>query len=92
MFCVFVVGHQLLGDKSISDFPFKFFRSYLVTVMGLVTPWSASLALVDAYSVFVKGLPRQPRVLLVVIVEDWVCYKAYYVYHHHGVIPYHNLI
>ncbi|KAH1082189.1 hypothetical protein J1N35_021950 [Gossypium stocksii] len=45
--------------------------SYLVTVMGLVTPWSVSLALVDAYSVFVKGLPRQPRVLLVVIVGDW---------------------
>ncbi|PPS13901.1 hypothetical protein GOBAR_AA06659 [Gossypium barbadense] len=44
---------------------------YLVTVMGLVTPWSVSLALVDAYSVFVKGLPRQPRVLLVVIVGDW---------------------
>ncbi|KAA3474318.1 CASP-like protein [Gossypium australe] len=46
-------------------------ESYLVTVMGLVTPWSVSLALVDAYSVFVKGLPRQPRVLLVVIVGDW---------------------
>ncbi|MFQ6664128.1 hypothetical protein Gotur_031340, partial [Gossypium turneri] len=45
--------------------------SYLVTVMGLVTPWSVSLALVDAYSVFVKGLPLQPRVLLVVIVGDW---------------------
>ncbi|XP_012442371.1 CASP-like protein ARALYDRAFT_485429 [Gossypium raimondii] len=45
--------------------------SYLVTVMGLVTPWSMSLALVDAYFVFVKGLPRQPRVLLVVIVGDW---------------------
>ncbi|XVE82703.1 hypothetical protein DITRI_Ditri16bG0027200 [Diplodiscus trichospermus] len=45
--------------------------SYLVTVMGLVTPWSVSLALVDAYSVFVKCLPRQPRVLLIVIVGDW---------------------
>ncbi|XWS33702.1 hypothetical protein CRYUN_Cryun22dG0105900 [Craigia yunnanensis] len=45
--------------------------SYLVTVMGLVTPWSLSLALVDAYSVFIKCLPRQPRVLLIVIVGDW---------------------
>ncbi|XP_022773972.1 CASP-like protein ARALYDRAFT_485429 [Durio zibethinus] len=45
--------------------------SYLVTVMGLVTPWSVSLALVDAYSVFIKRLPRQPRVLLIVIVGDW---------------------
>ncbi|XVF15677.1 hypothetical protein REPUB_Repub09cG0175700 [Reevesia pubescens] len=45
--------------------------SYLVTVMGLVTPWSLSLALVDAYSVFIKCLPRQPRVLLFVIVGDW---------------------
>ncbi|KAB2032513.1 hypothetical protein ES319_D05G379600v1 [Gossypium barbadense] len=66
--------------------------SYLVTVMGLVTPWSVSLALVDTYFVFVKGLPQQPRVLLVVIVGDWVCYKAYYAYHHHGVIPYHNMM
>ncbi|XP_038999753.1 CASP-like protein ARALYDRAFT_485429 [Hibiscus syriacus] len=45
--------------------------SYLVTVMGLVAPWSLSLALVDAYSVFIKCLPRQPRVLLIVIVGDW---------------------
>ncbi|XP_007047092.2 PREDICTED: CASP-like protein ARALYDRAFT_485429 [Theobroma cacao] len=45
--------------------------SYLVTVMGLVTPWSVSLALVDAYSVFVKCLPRHPRVLLILIVGDW---------------------
>ncbi|XVE87231.1 hypothetical protein DITRI_Ditri18aG0099900 [Diplodiscus trichospermus] len=45
--------------------------SYLVTVMGLVTPWSVSLALVDAYSVFIKCLPRQPRVLLIIIVGDW---------------------
>ncbi|OMO84188.1 hypothetical protein COLO4_22172 [Corchorus olitorius] len=45
--------------------------SYLVTIMGLVTPWSVSLALVDAYSVFIKGLPRQPKILLIVIVGDW---------------------
>ncbi|XVF61932.1 hypothetical protein PTKIN_Ptkin08bG0175100 [Pterospermum kingtungense] len=44
--------------------------SYLVTVMGLVTPWSLSLALADAYSVFIKALPRQPRVLLIIIVGD----------------------
>ncbi|XP_022739877.1 CASP-like protein ARALYDRAFT_485429 isoform X1 [Durio zibethinus] len=45
--------------------------SYLVTVMGLVTPWSMSLALIDAYSVFINCLPRQPRVLLIVVVGDW---------------------
>ncbi|KAK5793054.1 CASP-like protein ARALYDRAFT_485429 [Gossypium arboreum] len=45
--------------------------SYLVTVMALVTPWSVSLTLIDAYSVFIKCLPRQPRVLLIVIVGDW---------------------
>ncbi|KAA3479639.1 CASP-like protein [Gossypium australe] len=50
--------------------------SYLVTVMALVTPWSVSLALIDAYSVFIKCLPRQPRVLLIVIVGDWVYSKA----------------
>ncbi|MFQ6660298.1 hypothetical protein Gotur_028886 [Gossypium turneri] len=62
-------------DYLLSSFLSTFF-SYLVTVMALVTPWSVSLALIDAYSVFIKCLPRQPRVLLIVIVGDWVYSKA----------------
>ncbi|KAJ4715008.1 CASP-like protein [Melia azedarach] len=44
---------------------------YLVTVMGLVIPWSMALALVDAYAVFLKSLPRRPKVMMIVIVGDW---------------------
>ncbi|KAG2719942.1 hypothetical protein I3760_02G014100 [Carya illinoinensis] len=45
---------------------------YLVTVMGLVIPWSLTLLAVDAFSVFIRRLPRQPRIVLVVIVGDLV--------------------
>ncbi|KAH9711617.1 oxygen-evolving enhancer protein 1-2 [Citrus sinensis] len=45
---------------------------YLVTVMGLVIPWSMALGLVDGYAVFFKNLPRRPRVMLFVIAGDWV--------------------
>uniref|UniRef100_A0A2P2KEV0 CASP-like protein n=1 Tax=Rhizophora mucronata TaxID=61149 RepID=A0A2P2KEV0_RHIMU len=45
---------------------------YLVTVMGLVIPWSLTLALVDAYSVFIKCLPHQPKIVLAIIIGDWV--------------------
>ncbi|GLT75236.1 hypothetical protein SLA2020_469750 [Shorea laevis] len=45
--------------------------SYLVTVMGLVAPWSFLLALVDAYSVFIKCLPRQQRVVSIIVMGDF---------------------
>ncbi|KAL7002736.1 hypothetical protein U1Q18_003892 [Sarracenia purpurea var. burkii] len=45
---------------------------FLVTIMGLVIPWSFTLALVDGYSVLVKCPIRQPGVLLIVVVGDWV--------------------
>ncbi|XP_062156123.1 CASP-like protein 5C1 isoform X2 [Alnus glutinosa] len=45
---------------------------YLVTVMGLVIPWSLTLLVVDAYSVFIRCLPRQPRIMLVIIAGDLV--------------------
>ncbi|KMT08541.1 hypothetical protein BVRB_6g138220 [Beta vulgaris subsp. vulgaris] len=45
---------------------------FLVTVMGLVIPWSMTLGLVDAYSVFVKSPSRQPGVMTVIVVGDWV--------------------
>ncbi|KAG2703516.1 hypothetical protein I3760_06G141200 [Carya illinoinensis] len=46
--------------------------SYLVTIMGLVIPWSFTLALVDGYAVLVKCSIRQPGILLIIIVGDWV--------------------
>ncbi|KAB1214632.1 hypothetical protein CJ030_MR5G002863 [Morella rubra] len=45
---------------------------YLVTVMGLVIPWSMILVVVDVYCVFVRGLPRQPRIILVIIAGDLI--------------------
>uniref|UniRef100_A0A7C9D9Q0 CASP-like protein n=1 Tax=Opuntia streptacantha TaxID=393608 RepID=A0A7C9D9Q0_OPUST len=45
---------------------------FLVTVMGLVIPWSVTLGLVDAYSVFVKFPMRQPRIMTVIVSGDLV--------------------
>ncbi|PSS36432.1 CASP-like protein [Actinidia chinensis var. chinensis] len=45
---------------------------FLVTIMGLVIPWSLTLALVDAYSVFFRRPSRQPGVMSVIFVGDWV--------------------
>lgn len=48
------------------------FYSYLVTVMGLAIPWSLTLLVVDVYSVFIRCLPRQPRIILLIIIGDLV--------------------
>ncbi|KAF5463898.1 hypothetical protein F2P56_014025 [Juglans regia] len=45
---------------------------YLVTVMGLAIPWSLTLLVVDAHSVFIRCLPRQPRIILVIVLGDLV--------------------
>ncbi|KAI4327529.1 hypothetical protein L6164_019978 [Bauhinia variegata] len=45
---------------------------YLVTVMGLVIPWSVTLLVLDAYSVFVKCLPLQRRLVSLIIAGDMV--------------------
>ncbi|OAY25472.1 CASP-like protein 5C1 [Manihot esculenta] len=45
---------------------------YLVTIMGLAIPWSFTLAIVDGYSVLVKCPIRQPGILLLVVIGDWV--------------------
>ncbi|XP_059647732.1 CASP-like protein 5C1 [Cornus florida] len=45
---------------------------FLVTIMGLVIPWSFILALVDGYSVLVKCPIRQRGILLIVVIGDGV--------------------
>ncbi|KAG6595071.1 CASP-like protein 5C1, partial [Cucurbita argyrosperma subsp. sororia] len=45
---------------------------YLVTIMGLMVPWSLTLAVVDGYSVFVRYLPPQARVTAIIVAGDWV--------------------
>ncbi|XP_071726155.1 CASP-like protein 5C1 [Rutidosis leptorrhynchoides] len=45
---------------------------FLVTIMGLVIPWSFTLALLDGYSVLVKRPIRQKGILLIIVIGDWV--------------------
>ncbi|XP_043709333.1 CASP-like protein 5C1 [Telopea speciosissima] len=45
---------------------------FLVTTMGLVIPWSFTLAMVDGFSIF-AGCPfRHSGILLIVVIGDWV--------------------
>ncbi|KAL5122711.1 CASP-like protein [Glycine soja] len=52
---------------------------YLVTVMGLVIPWSITLLVVDAYSVFIKCLPLQRRLIMIVFLGDMFFYTPDFV-------------
>lgn len=44
---------------------------FLVTIMGLLIPWSAALAMVDIYSIFNSYRLRLPGVLIIVVLGDW---------------------
>ncbi|OIV94759.1 hypothetical protein TanjilG_12972 [Lupinus angustifolius] len=45
---------------------------FLVTVMGLVIPWSMTLLVIDAYSVFIEYIPVQRRHVLITLLGDMV--------------------
>ncbi|KAG8367031.1 hypothetical protein BUALT_Bualt16G0030100 [Buddleja alternifolia] len=45
---------------------------FLVTIMGLVIPWSLTLAVVDVFSISVKTAARPPGILSIVVLGDWV--------------------
>ncbi|XP_068657425.1 CASP-like protein 5C1 [Aristolochia californica] len=45
---------------------------YLVTIMGLVIPWSFTLAMVDGYSLFIQCPLRQPSIMVIIVFGDWV--------------------
>ncbi|CAH1450353.1 CASP-like protein 5C1 [Lactuca sativa] len=45
---------------------------FLVTIMGLVIPWSFTLALLDGYSVLVTCPVRQKGILVIIVIGDWV--------------------
>ncbi|KAL5063878.1 hypothetical protein RYX36_025615 [Vicia faba] len=45
---------------------------FLVMVMGLVISWSTTLLIVDAYSIFIKKVPKQPRFIFTITVGDMV--------------------
>ncbi|KAL3350672.1 hypothetical protein AABB24_023213 [Solanum stoloniferum] len=44
---------------------------FLVTIMGLVIPWSIILALIDIYSVLIRCPIRHPGILLFIVFGDW---------------------
>lgn len=58
--------------------------------MGLVIPWSFTLALVDGYSVLVKCPLRQPGILLIIVIGDWVCPALIHL-HPDGIFTSNNL-
>ncbi|KAL1218262.1 CASP-like protein [Cardamine amara subsp. amara] len=56
------------------DYDFYDFTTfcYLATVMAIVTPWSILLGLTDTYSVLVKLLPQEFKVLFILVAGDFV--------------------
>lgn len=42
-------------------------------VMGLVISWSTTLLVVDAYSIFIKSVPKQRRFIFTITFGDMVC-------------------
>ncbi|KAL1316319.1 hypothetical protein AAHE18_15G058100 [Arachis hypogaea] len=54
---------------------------YLVTVMGLVIPWSVTLLVVDAYSVFIKDLQIQQRIVMIIFLGDMVFLFVFLIYY-----------
>uniref|UniRef100_A0A453LVI6 CASP-like protein n=1 Tax=Aegilops tauschii subsp. strangulata TaxID=200361 RepID=A0A453LVI6_AEGTS len=46
---------------------------FLVTIMGLLVPWSCTLAMIDMYSILVGCPLHVPGVMAIVVVGDWVC-------------------
>ncbi|KAL4581843.1 hypothetical protein LXL04_006375 [Taraxacum kok-saghyz] len=45
---------------------------FLVTIKGLTIPWSLTLAVVDAFSVFVKRPSHQVQIVSIIVIGDWV--------------------
>ncbi|KAH6791314.1 hypothetical protein C2S51_006320 [Perilla frutescens var. frutescens] len=69
---VFAVASLLFMCLDVEFYSYTAF-CFLVTIMGLVIPWSLTLAVVDVFSVFIKRpSARQPGILSIVVIGDWV--------------------
>ncbi|CAK9158723.1 unnamed protein product [Ilex paraguariensis] len=68
---VFAVASILFMCVQVDFYGYTAF-CFLVTVMGLDVPWSLTLALVDAFSVFVRSSYRQPGIISIIVIGDWV--------------------
>lgn len=47
--------------------------SFLVTIMGLLIPWSLSLAIADIICMFFRRPALQPGLISILVFGDWVC-------------------
>nr|XP_043617356.1 CASP-like protein 5C3 isoform X1 [Erigeron canadensis] len=61
-------------DAYMAEVPLKRVASlhFLVTIKGLTIPWSLTLAMVDAFSVFLKRPSRQLLIVSIICIGDWV--------------------
>ncbi|ONM09773.1 CASP-like protein 12 [Zea mays] len=66
---VFSSASLLFMSVGVEFFSYTAF-CFLVTIMGLVIPWSCTLAMIDVYSVFVGCPLRVPGVMVIVVVGD----------------------
>ncbi|GFQ01919.1 CASP-like protein 5c1 [Phtheirospermum japonicum] len=68
---IFAVASLLLMCLNTEFYGYTAF-CFLVTIMGLVIPWSLTLALADVLSVYAKPPFPPPGILSIVVVGDWV--------------------
>ncbi|KAK4477507.1 hypothetical protein RD792_016734 [Penstemon davidsonii] len=68
---IFAVASLLFMCLEVEFYSYTAF-CFLVTIMGLIIPWSLTLAVVDVFSVFIKRPARQPGMLSIVVIGDWV--------------------
>ncbi|KAK6154889.1 hypothetical protein DH2020_009137 [Rehmannia glutinosa] len=68
---IFAVASLLFMCLDVEFYSYTAF-CFLVTIMGLVIPWSLTLAVVDVFSVFIKRPARQRGILSIVVIGDWV--------------------
>ncbi|XP_039828405.1 CASP-like protein 5C1 isoform X1 [Panicum virgatum] len=68
---VFSSASLLFMSVGVEFFSYTAF-CFLITIMGLVIPWSCTLAMIDVYSVLVGCPLRVPGVMVIVVVGDWV--------------------
>ncbi|KAL8553286.1 hypothetical protein ACS0TY_001815 [Phlomoides rotata] len=79
-FTFFLILHQCIlagtqmfhRDKSIISVSLCYCHSFLVTIMGLVIPWSLTLAILDGYSILTKFPVGQSGILRIIILGDMV--------------------
>ncbi|GJN23189.1 hypothetical protein PR202_gb10816 [Eleusine coracana subsp. coracana] len=68
---VFSSASLLFMSVGVEFFSYTAF-CFLVTIMGLVIPWSCTLAMIDVYSIFMGCPLRVPGVMFIVVVGDCV--------------------